>query len=283
MASRTAIWTSPSCAGPTPTRETCWPSPAGELTSCSACGRLRPDRLYVNTSALAPAIPLASGLGITSTLHIHETWGATERRLLTPLCMPADQIVVVGEATRAALPEVLGRRALIRRHTVAAPGPDVDEVKRIRALVGAPGTPVVLYAGRWTPGKGIAEFLAALRASDAHLLLLGGPPPSGRAVDVLEEIDRLNLRDRVHVVGEVADVWPYIYASDAVVVPSIHPESYPTIALEAIAAGRPVLASDIGGLPEIVTPRTGWLIRPGDTEAWSERLRALQTTVDLQQ
>ena len=39
---------------------------------------------------------------------------------------------------------------------------------------------------------------------------------------------------------------------DAVAVPSIAPESYPTIALEALAAGRPVIASDIGGLPEIV-------------------------------
>ena len=74
-------------------------------------------------------------------------------------------------------------------------------------------------------------------------------------MDVTAAVAASGVGDRVHVVGEVPDVWP-IYASDAVAVPSIHAESYPTIALEALAAGRPVLASDIGGLPEIVTPDT---------------------------
>ncbi len=243
----------------------------------------RPAQIYVNTSALAPAIPIASALGIPSTLHVHETWGPTERRLLGPLCRPADQIVVVGEATRSALTENLRRRAVVRRHTVSAPPPDPAAVDGVRGLMSGIDAPVVLYAGRWTPGKGLAEFLAALRRTDVHLLLLGGPPPSGQTVDVAEEIARNGLQDRVHVVGEVDEVWPYIYATDAVVVPSTHPESYPTIALEAIAAGKPVLASDIGGLPEIVTPERGWLITPGDTDAWIAHLGALESRSHLQQ
>lgn len=242
-----------------------------------------PDQVYVNTSALAPAIPIASALGIPSTLHVHETWGPTERRILGPLCRPADEVVVVGEATRSALTENLRRRAVVRRHTVTAPPPDHDAVATVRRLLAGIDAPVVLYAGRWTPGKGLAEFLAALRHTHVHLLLLGGPPPSGQAVDVAEQIARNDLQDRVHVVGEVDDVWPYIYATDAVVVPSTHPESYPTIALEAIAAGRPVLASDIGGLPEIVTDERGWLIAPGDTDAWAAHLRALESGSHLQQ
>jgi glycosyltransferase involved in cell wall biosynthesis len=243
---------------------------------------LRPTEVYVNTSALAPAVRVSSALGIPTTLHIHETWGAFERRVLTPMCTPADVVVTVGSATRSALPEMLRRRAVVRRHSVIARPEDPARSREIRRGIGSSG-PVVLYAGRWTPGKGIGQLLAALRGTGAHLLLLGGPPPSGEGVDVLEAIESEGVSSQVHVVGEVDDVWPYIYACDAVAVPSVHPESYPTIALEARAAGRPVLASDIGGLPEIVTPGRGWLVPPGDIPTLSKRLAALPMLADLQQ
>jgi glycosyltransferase involved in cell wall biosynthesis len=242
-----------------------------------------PDSVYVNTSALAPAVAVAKTLGIPTTLHIHETWGPTERRLLTALCRPADSIVVVGEATRQALPPSLRQRAMIRRHRVIAPPPDVEDVHRIRKAAASEGEPLILFAGRWTPGKGVVEILDALAGSHAHLLVLGGPPPSGQGVDVAAEVARRGLDGRVTIVGEVPDVFPYIYACDAVAVPSVAPESYPTIALEAIAAGRPVLAADIGGLPEIVRPGTGWLLSPGDVQEWTSCLAALSTAPDLQQ
>jgi glycosyltransferase involved in cell wall biosynthesis len=96
-------------------------------------------------------------------------------------------------------------------------------------------------------------------------------------------VQRRGLGRRVTIVGEVPDVFPYIFASDAVAVPSVAPESYPTIALEAIAAGRPVLAADIGGLPEIVAPGTGWLLAPGDAREWASCLATLTPRGDLQQ
>jgi glycosyltransferase involved in cell wall biosynthesis len=244
--------------------------------------RLKPDSVYVNSSALAPAVSVAAALGLPCTLHIHETWGSFERGALTRLCTPADVVVAVSDAARDALPEVLRRRTLVRRHRVLAPR-DTPASRAIRDGLGTGDSPVVLFAGRWTPGKGIVELLGALAPTRAHLLVLGGPPPSGRAVDVPAEAAAAGVFDRVHIVGEVPDVWPYIYASDAVAVPSVGPESYPTIALEAIAAGRPVLASDTGGLPEIVRPGHGWLLPPGDTHAWSRRLAVLNPAPDLQQ
>lgn len=240
----------------------------------SALRRVRPSSVYVNTSALAPVIPIAAALRIPTTLHIHETWGSLERQVLTPMCTPADEVIVVGESTRLCLSKRLRQRAIIRRHTVIAPPPNPERLQAARA--DTRGAAVVLFAGRWTPGKGIAEFLEALAATDAHAVILGGPPPSGTGVDVEGYVGRLGIPDRVHVIGEVDDVWPYIYTCDAVVVPSVGPESYPTIALEAIAAGRPVLASANGGLREIVTEDTGILLPPGEIPAWSEALAGVQ-------
>ena len=247
----------------------------------------RPDAIYINTSALAPAVPVAALLGIPNTLHIHETWGDFERRSLTRLCTPADLVVTVGKATRDSLPETLRRRAVIRRHSVLAGAAEPDMISRIRTTASTgPEDVIVLFAGRWTPGKGLDELLQAVAAVDdprLRLLLLGGPPPSGASVDATELVTRLGLTDRVTITGEVEDVWPYIYASDAVAVPSVKPESYPTIALEAIAANRRVLASDIGGLPEIVGPDTGILIAPGDVPAWTRALRSLLAAPHLPQ
>lgn len=250
-------------------------------------GRTNPDGLYVNTSALAPAVPIAAARGIPSTLHVHETWGIVERSTLTKLCTPADLIVTVGSATRRSLPETLRRRAVIRRHSVAAMPVDPEEVARIRQQCGLSDQDVLVsFAGRWTPGKGIRELLqaaVAARNPRLRLLILGGPPPSGESVNASELVAEMGLESSTTIIGEVDDVWPYIYASDAVAVPSVKPESYPTIALEAIAAGRPVLASDIGGLPEIVVPGRGVLVPPGDLAAWSQTLGDLRRDSDLTQ
>ena len=67
----------------------------------------RPDSVYVNTSALAPAIPVASALGITSTLHIHETWGPSNA-VCSRMCTRRHRCMTVGAATRHALPETCG-------------------------------------------------------------------------------------------------------------------------------------------------------------------------------
>lgn len=229
-----------------------------------------PDLLYVNTSALAPAVPLARALGIGTTLHVHETWGTFERRVLGPMAHFADEVVVVSEACRLGLSPGLRRRAVVRRHTVVADRVSAETVDRIRA---GKRRPLVLFASRWTPGKGIAELLEAVALQPAvDLIVLGGPPPSGTGIDVPGIAASLEIKERVHIVGEVADVWPYLYACDAVAVPSVASDSYPTIALEAAAAGTPVLASAIGGLPEIVEPDTGELLPPGDVHRWSAAL-----------
>ncbi|MGB8022132.1 MAG: glycosyltransferase family 4 protein [Candidatus Nanopelagicales bacterium] len=239
------------------------------------------DALYVNTTALAPVIPVARSLGIPVDVHVHEAFGAKERRVIGPLMLPARRIIVVSDSVRRGLPRRLGERAEVIRHTISDPVRPVDRAgaDTLRASMGlAPTDTVVLLASRWSPAKGVpvvVDALARARRPDVHLVIAGGPPPSGRAVDVAGQATQSPVASQIHVVGELADMRGWLAAADAVAVPSVFPDPYPTIALEAVAAGLPVLASNTGGLPEIVTPGAGNLLPPGDVAAWSRALSDL--------
>jgi glycosyltransferase involved in cell wall biosynthesis len=83
-------------------------------------------------------------------------------------------------------------------------------------------------------------------------------------------------RDNVNIVGHVDDVTNYVKDADIVVVPSVRPDPLPTIAIEAQCLGRAVMASNVGGLPEIVNPNeTGWLLSAGDVDQWSHAIRTV--------
>jgi glycosyltransferase involved in cell wall biosynthesis len=87
------------------------------------------------------------------------------------------------------------------------------------------------------------------------------------------------MRPAVKVVGEVSDVSPHLKDCHAVVVPSARPDPLPTIAIEAMAAGRAVLCTPVGGLTEIVTDGIeGWYLRVAEPKQWAGLIDGL--TVD---
>lgn len=241
----------------------------------------RPRSVYVNTSALAPAVPVCRSLGIPADVHVHEAFGRSERLTLGPLLDGARRIIVVSESVRRGLPRHQRRRAEVIRHTITDPvrAQDREGSAALRASIGlTPRDTAVLVASRWSPAKGVPVLLDAIdriERADVHLVIAGGMPPAGQGVDIAAMAGRSVRADHVHVVGELADMRPWFAAADAVAVPSVFPDPYPTIALEGVAAGLPVLASDIGGLPEIVDSETGRLIRAGDPAAWAQALREL--------
>jgi len=99
---------------------------------------------------------------------------------------------------------------------------------------------------------------------DARLVLVGDGPEYGRTRELVE---KLGLADHVRYVGVVDGVAPLLAAADVLLLPS-ETESFGLVALEAMASGVPVVASDVGGLPEVVEHGvTGYLAPVGDVDA----------------
>ena len=162
-----------------------------------------------------------------------------------------------------------------------------DEAKEVIGI--PPCDQVVLFVGRIEPLKGIdtlIEAIAYMRGKGSSedlsfcLAIIGGDPdstPEEQTVEMrrLKEMCRLNgLDDLVTFLGKRdQDLLPYYYsAAEAVVVPS-HYESFGMVALEAMACGTPVVASQVGGLAYLVQDGvTGYTVPSSDVEALAGRL-----------
>jgi glycosyltransferase involved in cell wall biosynthesis len=119
----------------------------------------------------------------------------------------------------------------------------------------------------------IGAFATALgRDPRAHLLLAGDGSLRGAAGECAAALD---LRGRVHFLGVQSDIAGLLAAADLFVLFSSY-EGNPVAVMEAMAAGLPVIASSVGGVPEIVAHgETGLLVPQGDREAFAASLTAL--------
>ncbi len=146
---------------------------------------------------------------------------------------------------------------------------------------------VLGYVGRLQAGKGIFTLLEAASAAMAsepklHCLWLGDGPAAG-ALRARAAADPSAARH--HFTGWVDDAQPWYSALSMLAFPSIATETFGRVSVEAQAAGVPVLASDVGGVPETLHAGvTGMLLPPGDVEAWRDAIvrmcnRPLRTTM----
>jgi glycosyltransferase involved in cell wall biosynthesis len=183
-----------------------------------------------------------------------------------------DELVALGVAPREKFTIV--RLGIELAPRVAFDG-DTTEVRRRLGI--AQDRFVVGWFGRMTAVKRTDDLpatLAALRERgvDALLLLVG------------DGDDRERLEQRAHDLGVAQsclflgyqeDVAPWYAICDAVVLTSAS-EGTPVTIIEALAAGRPVVATDVGGVPDVVDDAvTGFLVKPGDTQALAEKLEIL--------
>jgi glycosyltransferase involved in cell wall biosynthesis len=138
----------------------------------------------------------------------------------------------------------------------------------------AGGEPALLCVGRLIPIKGHAVLLRALARARRSLpglrLELAGSGPLDGGLRTLA--GELGLGDVVAFSGRVAPIAP-AYERSAIVVVASYGEGFGMVALEAMERGRPVIATRVGGLPEIVADgETGLLVPPGDEEALAAAL-----------
>ena len=135
--------------------------------------------------------------------------------------------------------------------------------------------PLVLSVGRLSKEKAHHQLLTAF-ARLAHAgfatasLAIAGDGPERVPLERLAA--RLGLEGRVHFVGHQPDVWPYYGAADVIAMPS-DSEGSPIALLEAMSAAKPVVATRVGGIPEIIDDhRTGILVPPRDPGALADAL-----------
>jgi glycosyltransferase involved in cell wall biosynthesis len=155
---------------------------------------------------------------------------------------------------------------------------DDSRRNKLKAELNLPmNAPLVGIVGRLYPEKDHAAFLqAALLISrarpDARFLIVG----EGRLRRwIEEEIQRLGLAPRTHLLGERRDAQAIIQLLDVLVLTSIS-EGLPNVLLEAGVAGTPVVTTAAGGAPEVVVDReTGFVVPCGDAEAMAQKVLAL--------
>jgi glycosyltransferase involved in cell wall biosynthesis len=131
----------------------------------------------------------------------------------------------------------------------------------------------VLTVARLDPQKGLHDLVAAAALVPEARVMVVGEGPERPALET--EIARLGRGARFHLLGFRSDVPDLLAASDLFVLPSLF-EGLPLSILEAMAAGKPVVATAIGGNDEaVVDGATGLLVPPGDPRALADAIRAL--------
>jgi len=165
--------------------------------------------------------------------------------------------------------------------------PEDREVARGQAGLSAQkgGEKTILFCGRLSPEKGVDVLLDAAKLLDSRgipfYLLLVGDGPMRKTLRV--HAARLGLEGKVRFAGEVPPqkVPALMNSSHVLCLPS-HSEGWPNVVMEALGCGVPVVASRVGGVPEILSkPGSGLMVPAGDREALADALgQALKKTWD---
>jgi D-inositol-3-phosphate glycosyltransferase len=219
----------------------------------------------------------------------------------------ADRLVVATPAEQSQL-EFLYRTDT-RKMVTIPPGVDTSHFYPIpadeaKAVIGVPPKDrLLLFVGRIEPLKGVDTLIRAMAyvhenelLTDCpdcphYLAVIGGDPNlsnqdmSGEMARLKNLCEELGIGDTVIFLGKRSqDSLPYYYsAAEVVIVPS-HYESFGMVALEAMACGTPVVASQVGGLAFLVQDGvTGYVVPDGDPAALGDRLAQLILNPDLRQ
>lgn len=230
---------------------------------------------------------------VVATLHNvlpHEA-GAAYIRATRSICRLADAVIVHSEENRRQLLSHYGM-APERAHVVPLgaymAGTEPVPAAEARARLGLPPTGrLILQFGVIRDYKGIDILIRALAAlgpdfEDVRLIIAGKPWTSCAPYQQL--IAELGLTDRVHLFPDYIperEIPLYFGAADLTVLPYRHFDAQSGVCAVAMPYRKPVIVSDVGGLPDWVSHNPDWVIPAGDTDALAARLRWFFSRQDI--
>lgn len=146
-----------------------------------------------------------------------------------------------------------------------------------------PGKPVILYSGRMLWDKGVGVLVEAARLlKNARVVLVGEPDPGNPGSVDRQQLQSWHAAGLVEWWGWQSDMNQVYARSHIFAMPTMYGEGVPTVLLEAAACGKPIVATDIPGCREIVSPGlNGFLVPLDDPLALAKALQSLVDDVDL--
>jgi len=258
--------------------------PGSVLRAARVLVAARPDIVHTHGHFAGVAGRLAARLVglpvIVHHLHTHDTTLARRhRRLERLLAVLSRRVICCSEAVAAHARADLGLPArlleVVRNGIEAAPAATRDEAL---LRLGAPAPPLIGCVGALAPHKGHAVLLRAFaalpEAARRGTLLLAGDGAERPRLESLA--GDLGIAARTLFLGERPDIRALLPALDLLVAPSIGREGLGVAVLEGMDAGLPIVASRVGGLPEIVDDgRTGLLVNEADSAALAAAIATL--------
>lgn len=251
------------------------------------------DLVHARSRAPAWSAMLAAhrtGRPFVTTFHNAYGAGSWAKRRYNSVMARGDRVIAISRFVAAHAAETYGVPAdrlrviergveLDRFHPDRVSAPRIIQLAQEWRL--GDGEPVVMLPGRLTAWKGhevLIEALAWMGRRDLRCLFVGAGPDRYRA-RLARRIAEAKLDGVCQFVDHCADMPAAFMLADVVVSASTRPEGFGRVIAEALAMGRPVIATDHGGAGEILAEDDlGWLVPPGDTQALA---RALYDTLSL--
>ena len=249
------------------------------------------DLIHVRSRAPAwIALPAAKKLGIATVSTVHGRFSAHSifKHRYNGKLLQTDHVIAISNYVRELITsQYFG---IEERLSVVHRGVDIDlfspeSVNQTRIInfvdnLAVPeDVPVIMLPARPTEWKGhhiLLQALAKIKDRPFLCLMIGASDGRPAFVKGLTRFgDKLGLEGRFRLTPIVDDMPAALMVADVVVMPSITPEPFGRVALEAQAMGRPIVAFDHGGAVESIIPgKTGWLAQPKDVNSLAEALVA---------
>ena len=218
-----------------------------------------PDVIHGHGITVLPALALTgmlTGLPVVLTLHNIFKASMLQSLVLKQLCRRV-HLIAVSDAILASAAVLGGLSAQRIYNGVTVRDEVVSKGDARKALGLDPSATIVLSVARLAAEKGLNFLAAAANEISASVFIVGDGP----------ERQTLSANKLLQLVGHVSDPWLWYCAADVVAVPS-RTEGLGLSAIEALSAGCPVVATDVGGLPEVITnDGLGTCVPAGDVTA----------------